>query len=65
MDVVTRRLILLAACAGVIIGAFTAQGSRKRRRDIQTHKANLHEWENEGGNVAPSTGAQLTGPAVE
>lgn len=68
MDVVTRRLMLLAACAGVIIGAFTTQVQRRRRRDIRTHKANLHEWENEGGNLSPSssaTSAQPSGPAVE
>ena len=64
MDVVTRRLVLLAACAGMIIGAFSAQVRRVRRRDMQTHKANLHEWENEGGNLAPPK-AQPPVPAVE
>jgi hypothetical protein len=59
MDVVTRRAIFLAACAGVIIGAFTAQVGRRRKSERRAHKADLHEWENEGGNVAPST----NGPA--
>ena len=58
MNVVARRAIFLAACAGVIIGTFMAQVSRKRRGEKQAHKADLHEWENEGGNLAPSS----TGP---
>jgi hypothetical protein len=60
MDVVTRRAIFLAACAGVIIGAFMAQVSRKRKSEKHAHKADLHEWENEGGNLAPSTADPAT-----
>ena len=60
MDVVTRRAIFLAACAGVIIGAFAAQVSRKRKGEQQAHRADLHEWENEGGNLAPSSSGPET-----
>ncbi len=60
MDVVARRAIFLAACAGVIIGAFAAQVARKRERERQAHKADLHEWENEGGTPAPSASGPET-----
>jgi hypothetical protein len=43
---------MLAACGA--IAALTAQVRRKREIEQLVHKANLHEWENEGGNLAPA-----------
>ena len=33
--------------------AFASSTRRKRHTEKQAHKAVLHEWENEGGNLAP------------
>ena len=33
---------------------------RKRRNEKQAHKAQLHEWENEGGNLAPAPAVPTT-----
>ena len=60
MNVVARRAIFLAACAGVIIGTFMAQVGRKRESEKQAQKADLHEWENEGGTPAPSSSGPET-----
>jgi hypothetical protein len=43
--------MLLTACAGA---AFATLLRSKRYKEKQAHKAELHEWENEGGNLAPS-----------
>ena len=45
----TGWILLLAAC-----GAVAAWMRRERRTEKQAHKAVLHEWENEGGNLARS-----------
>jgi hypothetical protein len=42
---------LFAACGGV---AFASLLLRKRHKEKQAHKAELHEPENEAGNLAPS-----------
>ena len=42
---------LFAACGGA---AFASLLRRKGHNEKQAHKAELHEWENEGGNLAPS-----------
>jgi hypothetical protein len=33
--------------------AFASRLRRRRRDDKQAHKAELHKWENEGGNLRP------------
>ena len=50
----TGRILLLAACGAVAASAFAASTQRKRHTEKQAHKAVLHEWENEGGNLPPS-----------
>ena len=49
----TGRILLLAACGAVAANAFATWAHRKRHTEKQAHKAVLHEWENEGGNLAP------------
>jgi hypothetical protein len=49
----TGWILLLAACGAAAATAFTAWTRRKRHTEKQAHKAVLHEWENEGGNLAP------------
>jgi hypothetical protein len=48
----SRWIWMLAACGA--IAALTAQVRRKREIEQLVHKSNLHEWENEGGNLAPA-----------
>jgi hypothetical protein len=52
MTISPRWIWMLAACGA--IAALTAQVRRKREIEHHIHKANLHEWENEGGNLAPA-----------
>ena len=47
---------LCTACEG----AFASLLRRKRLNDGQAHKAKPHEWENEGGDLAPSSEATDT-----
>ena len=42
---------LFAACGGA---AFASLIRRKRHNEKQAHKAELNEWENDGGDLAPS-----------
>ena len=42
---------LFAACGGA---AFASLLRRKRHNEKQAHKDELHDSENEGGNLAPS-----------
>lgn len=57
MSIVTRWPMLLGASLGA---AFAALLRSNRYREKQAHKAELHEWENEGGNLAPATEARDT-----
>jgi hypothetical protein len=50
MSIVTRWPMLLAASR---CPAFLALLRSIRYQEKQAHKAELHEWENEGGNLAP------------
>ena len=50
MNIYIRWAKLFAACGGA---AFASLIRRKRHNEKQPHKAELHEWENEGGNLAP------------
>ena len=47
----TLRARLSAACASASL-AFRPW--RKRDHENQAHKADLRDWENEGGNLAPA-----------
>ena len=51
MNIDIRWVKLSAAFRGA---AFALLLPRKRHNEKQAHKAELHEWENEGGNPAPS-----------
>jgi len=51
MIIETRWATLFAACGGA---AFTSWLRRLLHNEKQAHKAQLQEWENEGGNLAPS-----------
>ena len=60
MNIYIRWTKLFAACGGA---AFASLLRRKSHNEKQAHKAELHEWENEGGNLAPSpeeTGTLVT-----
>jgi len=46
------RWAKLFAAGGV--AAFAWRLQRKHHNEKQAHQADLHEWENEGGNSAPS-----------
>jgi hypothetical protein len=58
----TGRILLLAACGALAASAFATSTRRKRHTEKHEHKAVLHEWENEGGNLAPS--AQADAPVT-
>jgi hypothetical protein len=55
MNTNIRWALVLTFCAGA---AYVLQLGRKRRlharHEHRAHKASLHEWENEGGNLAPA-----------
>ena len=57
MNIDIRWAKVFAACEGA---AFASLLRRKRHNEKQAHKAELHEWENEGGNLAPSPEATDT-----
>ena len=60
MNIAIRWTKLFDACGGA---AFASRLWRKRHNEKRAHKAELHEWENEGGNLAPSleeTGTLVT-----
>ena len=53
MSVDKRWTVLLAALGGAAL-ALSLSSGRKRSRLAEkvAHKADVHEWENEGGNLA-------------
>jgi len=51
MSTDTRWTMLFAAVGGA---AFASWLRSKLGNEKQAHKAELQEWENEGGNLAPS-----------
>ena len=51
MNIDIRWPKLFAACGGA---AFASLLRRKRHNEKQAQKAELHEWENEGGDLTPS-----------
>jgi hypothetical protein len=57
MNIGARWAMLFGACGGA---AFASWLRRKFLNEKQPHKAELQEWENEGGNLAPSPEAPGT-----
>ena len=55
-----NRLTIFAAVAGgIVLGAAVALGTQRVRQQQRVarkdqHKIDLHEWEGEGGNLAPT-----------
>jgi hypothetical protein len=60
MTIHTFRARFLAACESA---ALVLTPWRKRDIEKQAHKADLRDWENEGGNLAPLPEASGTVPA--
>ena len=58
MNIDIRWAKLFAACGGAAFAAAVLR--RKRHNEKQAHKAELNEWENERGNLAPSPEATDT-----
>lgn len=60
MSSIKQQLTILAAVAsGVALGAALAVGIRRSRNKIHLaqkhqHRVDLHQWEGEGGNLAPT-----------
>jgi hypothetical protein len=54
MNIYRRCATLFAACGGA---AFVSRLHRKSHEEKQAHKAELQDWENEGGTLAPSVDA--------
>ena len=64
MKVNNRWFLLLAVAVSAAVGAAFASKSRRYHRavsDHREHKTHLKNWENEGGNLAPSA-ASLVHP---
>ncbi len=57
MNIYKRWIVLFLACGGAALAALLRS---KRHNEKQAHKAVEHEWENEGGNLAPSPEASDT-----
>ena len=62
MNLDSRWVLLVAACGGLAL-AFWLRSNRPAAN--AAHKAELHEWENEGGNLAPSAHAAEPAPAKD
>jgi hypothetical protein len=61
MTINTLRARFLAACGSA---ALAFRPWRKRDIEKQAHKADLREWENEGGNLAPAPEAPQIAPTT-
>jgi hypothetical protein len=57
MNIGTRWTKLFAACGG---DTLASRLQRNGHSEKKAQKAELNEWENEGGNPAPSSGASDT-----
>ena len=53
MTINNRWTVLLAACGGAAVALALSTRRRKRHAEKKAHTADLNEWENEGGNLAP------------
>jgi len=51
MNIHRRWVMLFAACGGA---AFASWLRRKNGNEKKAQTADLHDWENEGGNLEPS-----------
>lgn len=54
-----RLTIFVAIAGGLALGAALAFGERRKRQEQHVaqkrqHKVDLHQWEGEGGNLAPT-----------
>ena len=54
-----RLTIFAAVAGGIVLGAAVILGTQRVRRKERVarkhqHKIELHEWEGEGGNLAPT-----------
>ena len=55
MNIRKGYVALLVLVGGAAIGKACASQLRKRRQqEIELRKSELHQWEGEGGNLAPS-----------
>jgi hypothetical protein len=53
MSIDKRLTLLLAAFGGAVLALALSSGRKRRRHAARAvDKADLHEWENEGGNLA-------------
>ena len=54
MSIDNRWTVLLAACGGAAVAlALSTRRRHRRHAEKRAYKADVHEWENEGGNLAP------------
>jgi transposase len=54
-----RLTVFVAVAGGIALGAALALGARRNRQhqhaaQRRQHKIDLHQWEGEGGNLAPA-----------
>jgi hypothetical protein len=59
MKIDQRLTIFVAVAGGIALGAALALGMRRSRQEQhfaqkRQHKVDLHQWEGEGGNPAPT-----------
>ena len=65
---IDQSVAIFAAVAGAIaLGAVVASGVQRNRQQHhlaqkRQHKHNLHEWEGEGGNLAPAPAPVVPAP---
>ena len=62
MTIDTLWTRLLGACGHA---AFASRLWRKRGNEKDAHKAGLHEWENEGRNLAPARHPKPSWPRIQ
>lgn len=61
-----RLTIFVAVAGGIALGGAIALGARRNRREQHAaqkhqHKVDLHQWEGEGGNLAPTPAPVVAG----
>jgi len=64
MSGITRWSLLLAAGTGAALGCMMARSHRRDALHRRTlHKVAVHDWESEGGNLAPLPSTVAVTPA--
>ena len=64
MDRITRWSLLLVAGTGAALGCMMARSQRRDALHRRTlHKVAVHDWESEGGNLAPIPSTVAVAPA--